>query len=66
MKERQLLIALVGLFIESLGLLWFLQGAAILRLCPVLCVSKLWMCHGRITVPGSRGEWLLWLLALRL
>jgi uncharacterized membrane protein len=39
MKRRQLLIAVVGLFM-ALGLLWFLQGAAVLRICPVVCISN--------------------------
>ena len=45
-----------------LGLLWFLQGAAILRLCPVLCVvncecitsgSEFWEGVGVITLVGG-------------
>ncbi len=40
MKRKQLAIALVGFFVALLGLLWFLQGTAILHLCPVLCVTN--------------------------
>ena len=38
MKRGQLVVGLVGVIMALLGLLWFLQGAAILRLCPVLCI----------------------------
>ncbi len=37
MKRKQLAAALVGVIVALLGLLWFLQGAGILLLCPVLC-----------------------------
>jgi ubiquinone/menaquinone biosynthesis C-methylase UbiE len=37
MKRRQLAAPLIGVIIALLGLLWFLQGAAIVRMCPVLC-----------------------------
>jgi hypothetical protein len=37
MKRKQLAAALVGVIVTLLGLLWFLQGAGILLLCPVLC-----------------------------
>jgi len=36
---KQLAIPLIGLVLALLGLLWFLQGIAILHLCPVLCVT---------------------------
>jgi hypothetical protein len=38
MKRKQLMAALVGIIVALLGLLWFLQGAGIIRMCPVLCV----------------------------
>lgn len=37
MKRKQLTVALVGVITTLLGLLWLLQGAGILRVCPVLC-----------------------------
>ena len=37
MKRKQLAAALVGVIMALLGLLWLLQGAAIVQLCPVLC-----------------------------
>ena len=57
MKRKQLAAALVGVIVALLGLLWFLQGAGILRLCPVLCVmdceclmsgSQFWEAAGAI------------------
>ena len=62
MKRKQLAVALVGSFVALLGLLWFLQGAAILRLCSVLCVancecvtsgSEFWEEVGVITLIGG-------------
>ena len=32
-------VTLIGLILAALGLLWFLQGIAILNLCPVLCFA---------------------------
>jgi len=32
-------ITLIGLILAALGLLWFLQGIAILNMCPVLCFA---------------------------
>lgn len=37
MKRKRLAAAVVGVIVALLGLLWFLQGAGILLLCPVLC-----------------------------
>jgi hypothetical protein len=37
MKRKQLAAAVVGVIVALLGLLWFLQGAAIVHQCPVLC-----------------------------
>lgn len=37
MKRKQLMAALVGAIAVLLGLLWFLQGAGIIQMCPVLC-----------------------------
>jgi hypothetical protein len=39
MKRKQIAGALVGVIVAALGLLWFLQGAGILHLCPVLCIT---------------------------
>jgi len=58
MKRKQLAIILIGFFVALLGLVWLLQGAAILHLCPVLCVtncecvtsgSQFWETAGAIT-----------------
>jgi hypothetical protein len=35
--RSQVAAAIVGVIVALLGLLWFLQGAGILLLCPVLC-----------------------------
>jgi hypothetical protein len=40
MKRKHLTVALVGFFVALLGMLWFLQGAAILHFCPVFCVTN--------------------------
>lgn len=37
MKRKQIAAGVLGIIVALLGLLWFLQGAGILRLCPVLC-----------------------------
>jgi len=39
MKPIQIVGVLVGAFIASLGLLWFLQGMAIIEMRPILCVA---------------------------
>ena len=39
MKLIQVVGVLVGAFIASLGLLWFLQGMAIIEMRPILCVA---------------------------
>jgi hypothetical protein len=36
---KQLAATLIGLILVIIGLVWFLQGAAILHLCPVLCFT---------------------------
>ena len=40
MKPIQIVGVLVGVFITFLGLLWFLQGAAIIQMRPILCVAN--------------------------
>jgi hypothetical protein len=40
MKLIHIAGALIGAFIAVLGLLWFLQGAAIIQMRPVLCVAN--------------------------
>jgi len=40
MRVRQIAGTLVGAFIASLGLLWFLQGTGILRMRPILCIAN--------------------------
>jgi len=58
MKLKRLAAAVVGVIALFLGLLWFLQGAGILELCPVLCFadcecitggSQFWEAAGAIT-----------------
>ena len=36
---KKLVVAFVGIIAILLGLLWFLQGAAIIQMCPVLCFA---------------------------
>jgi len=40
MRLIQIVGVLVGAFIAALGLLWFLQGMAIIELRPILCVAN--------------------------
>jgi hypothetical protein len=40
MKLPQIVGALVGTFIAFLGLLWLLQGVAIIQIRPILCVTN--------------------------
>ena len=56
-ETKKLAAALVGIIVALLGLVWFLQGAGILHLCPVLCVmdcecvtsgSQFWEAAGAI------------------
>lgn len=58
MRPKRILILLVGVIATLLGILWFLQGTGILRLCPVLCFadcecvtggSTFWLVAGGIT-----------------
>ncbi|MDV2481956.1 hypothetical protein F8E02_08030 [Methanoculleus sp. Wushi-C6] len=39
MKPVRIVGVLIGAFIASLGLLWFLQGMAIIEMRPILCVA---------------------------
>ncbi len=36
---KHVAVTFIGLILVALGLLWFLQGIAILSLCPVLCFA---------------------------
>ena len=38
-KLKQAGLTFIGLILAALGLLWFLQGIAILNVCPVLCFA---------------------------
>ena len=40
MKPIQVVGVLVGAFIALLGLLWLLQGAALIQMRPILCVAN--------------------------
>ena len=57
MKRKQLVLVL-AVVVVFVGLLWLLQGAAIIHICPVLCVadceciksgSQFWEITGAIT-----------------
>lgn len=59
MKRKQLAGVLIGVLIALLGLLWFLQGAGVILLCPVLCItncecvtggSPFWVVAGAIAI----------------
>jgi hypothetical protein len=39
MNLKRIVGANVGIILAMLGLLWLLQGAGLLRLCPVLCFA---------------------------
>ena len=58
-RLKQIAITIIGLILAFFGLLWFLQGIAILNVCPVLCFadcecitggSLLWEIAGAITL----------------
>jgi len=51
MKPIRIVGVLIGAFIASLGLLWFLQGMAIIEMRPILCVAD---CE---TVVGGSPSW---------
>ncbi len=40
MKWKFIAAALAGVIITLLGLLWILQGAAIIQICPILCIAE--------------------------
>ena len=58
MKSIRIAGTIIGVIVALLGLLWFLQGAGLLRLCPILCFadcecvtggSLFWAIAGAIT-----------------
>jgi uncharacterized protein YqhQ len=58
-RLKHVAITIIGFILAFFGLLWFLQGIAILTLCPVLCFadcecitggSLLWEIAGAITL----------------
>ncbi|HIH02995.1 MAG TPA: hypothetical protein HA263_03780 [Methanoregulaceae archaeon] len=58
MDLKRVVGAIVGLVLAVLGLLWFLQGTGVVRMCPVLCFadcecveggSRFWEIAGAIT-----------------
>ncbi len=58
MNLRRVAGAVVGIVLAMLGLLWFLQGTGLVRICPVLCFadcecveggSQFWLIAGAIT-----------------
>jgi hypothetical protein len=58
MKRRKLAAAFVGAIVALIGLVWFLQGAGMIHMCPVFCVmdcecvtggSQFWEAAGAIT-----------------
>lgn len=40
MRGRQIVGAILGVFVASLGLLWLLQGTGVLRIRPILCIAN--------------------------
>ena len=39
MDLKRVIGAIVGIVLAMLGLLWFLQGTGLVRMCPVLCLA---------------------------
>jgi len=37
---KKIAILLIGTIVILLGVLWFLQGAAIIQVCPILCFAE--------------------------
>jgi len=71
MDVKRIVGAVVGLVLAMLGLLWFLQGTGLVRLCPVLCFadcecveggSLFWAVAGAVTFAiGAILAWVsLW------
>lgn len=57
MDSKHVVGVVVGVVLVGLGLLWFLQGTGLVRICPVLCFadcecveggSRFWMIAGAI------------------
>ncbi|WP_292364612.1 hypothetical protein [Methanoculleus sp. UBA208] len=40
MNVKEVVGALIGVFVAFLGLLWFLQGTGVLRMRPILCIAN--------------------------
>lgn len=68
MNLRRVVGAIVGSVLAMLGLLWFLQGTGVVRVCPVLCFadcecvtggSRFWEVAGVITF--TIGVMLAWI-----
>lgn len=55
MKPIQVVGVLVGAFIALLGLLWLLQGAALIQMRPILCVANCEPIVGRSPLWASAG-----------
>jgi hypothetical protein len=53
MNRRRILMASVGVFVAALGLLWSFQGAGLVHLRPILCVSN---CE---PITGTSPAWLV-------
>ena len=47
MHVQRVVGAVVGLILAMLGLLWFVQGTGLVRICPVLCVADCDCVEGR-------------------
>ncbi len=67
MNLKHVVGALVGIVLAMPGLLWFLQGTGLLRLCPALCFadcecveggSQVWEVAGAVTF--AIGAILVW------
>ena len=40
MNKKSVIISILGIILASFGLLWFLQGAGVVHIKPILCVSN--------------------------
>ena len=38
-RLKHIAVAFIGFILAALGLMWFLQGIAILNVCPILCFA---------------------------
>jgi hypothetical protein len=55
MDVKRVVGAIVGAVLAMLGLLWFLQGAGLVRICPVLCFADCECVEGGSLAWGIAG-----------